>query len=434
MEAAVAPSPDPRAAARDVALTYGSDAEPGIRRRRAGRGFRYVWPNGRTVTDPAVIDRIAALAVPPAWTDVWIASGDDCHLQATGKDARGRKQYRYHDRWTACRDEVKFANLIDFARALPRLRGAVEADLGRRGLGREKVIATVVWLLDTTLIRVGNAAYARDNKSFGLTTFRDRHVRVEGSSLRFRFTGKSGKEWMLKVSDRRIARIVKGAQDLPGQQLFQYVDDDGERRQVTSQDVNAYIRDAGGGPFSSKHFRTWGGTVRALGLFAGLEVPDSERGRAIATNQAIDAVATRLGNTRSICRKCYVHPAVLEHWQQDRARRDARRHPPALPPHPRRPRPRRVPDAALARGGRRLTGAYEALRFRVSAAFFAEADRSALGRAAAAAPPLRPPFFAASLVSGLPRPEPDLLPPPESLLTVAQARRSASASGTPRSS
>jgi DNA topoisomerase-1 len=316
MDTAVAPTFDPHRAARDVALTYGSDADPGIRRRRAGRGFAYVWPDGRPVTEPAVRDRIAALAIPPAWTEVWIAPEDDRHLQATGMDARGRKQYRYHERWTACRDEVKYASLLDFARALPRLRAAVEADLGRRGLGREKVVATVVWLLDTTLIRVGNAAYARENKSFGLTTFRDRHVRVEGSSLRFRFTGKSGKEWMLKVSDRRIARIVKGAQDLPGQQLFQYLDDDGERRQVASQDVNAYIREAGGGPFSSKHFRTWGGTVRALELFAGIEPPDSKRGLAVATNGVIDAVATRLGNTRTVCRKCYVHPAVLDHWQR----------------------------------------------------------------------------------------------------------------------
>jgi DNA topoisomerase I len=316
MDAEAAPLATPHAAARDVALTYGSDADPGIRRRRAGRGFAYVWPNGRTVTDAAVLDRISTLAIPPAWTEVWIAPEDDRHLQATGKDARGRKQYRYHERWTACRDEVKYANLVDFARSLPRLRGAVEADLGRRGLVREKVVATVVWLLDTTLIRVGNPAYARDNGSFGLTTFRDRHVRVDGSSLRFAFKGKSGKEWMLKVTDRRIARIVKDAQDLPGQHLFQFLDEDGERRQVGSQDVNAWIRDASGGPFTSKHFRTWGGTVRALELFAELDRPDGKRGRAVATNQVIDAVAKRLGNTRTVCRKCYVHPAVLAHWEE----------------------------------------------------------------------------------------------------------------------
>ena len=212
---------------------------------------------------------------------------------------RGRKQYRYHERWNACRDEVKYSNLIEFARALPRLRKAVEADLGRRGLAREKVVATVVRLLDTTMIRVGNAAYARDNGSFGLTTFRDRHVRVEGSNLRFRFKGKSGKEWQLKVTDRRIARIVKATQDLPGQHLFQYVDEEGERRQVTSNDVNAYIRTAAEGPFSSKHFRTWGGTVQALLLFSELEPPETKRGLAVATNKVIDAVSGQLGNTRT---------------------------------------------------------------------------------------------------------------------------------------
>jgi DNA topoisomerase-1 len=318
METATVPTPDPHAAAREVALVYGSDADPGIRRRAARRGFSYVWPNGRQVADPAVLDRIAGLAVPPAWTDVWIAPGADCHLQATGKDARGRKQYRYHERWTACRDEVKYATLLDFARTLPRLRRIVEADLGRRGLVREKVVATVVWLLDNTLIRVGNPAYARDNNSFGLTTFRDRHVRIEGPSLRFRFMGKSGKEWRLKVTDRRIARVVKGAQDLPGQRLFQYLDDAGERRQVGSQDVNAYIRDACAGPFSSKHFRTWGGTVHALSRLAGLDRPESRRGMAQASNAVVDAVAARLGNTRTVCRACYIHPLVLARWQDGR--------------------------------------------------------------------------------------------------------------------
>lgn len=309
---------DPHEAAADVALTYGSDAEAGIRRRRAGSGFAYSWPDGGRVADPAVRDRIAALAIPPAWTDVWIAPADDCHLQATGKDARGRKQYRYHARWTACRDEVKYGNLTAFARALPRLRAVVEADLGRRGLGRDKVVATVVRLLDRTLIRVGNRAYARDNGSFGLTTFRNRHARVEGSTLRFRFRGKSGKEWMLQVSDRRLARIVKGAQDLPGQQLFQYLDAEGAPRGVGSQDVNAYIRAASGGAFTSKHFRTWGGTVRALELFSELGLPETKAGQARVANQVVDAVATRLCNTRTVCRQCYIHPAVVEAWQTGR--------------------------------------------------------------------------------------------------------------------
>jgi DNA topoisomerase-1 len=314
-----APVSDQRkASAAEVSLVYTTDGEEGIRRRRAGKGFYYLGPNGERLRDPAVLGRIRSLVIPPAWTDVWIAPQPDAHLQVTGKDLRGRKQYRYHERWTACRDEVKYASLIEFARALPRLRRTIDADLRRRGLGREKVLATVVRLLDMTMIRVGNAAYARDNASFGLTTFRDRHVSIEGSTLRFRFKGKSGKEWRLKVTDRRVARIVKGAQDLPGQHLFQYLDGDGARRSVTSQDVNGYIGSATGGPFTSKHFRTWGGTVRAASLFAGTELPDTKHGLARATNAVVDAVAARLGNTRSVCRKCYVHPSVLATWNVGR--------------------------------------------------------------------------------------------------------------------
>ncbi|MFO1141532.1 MAG: DNA topoisomerase IB [Amaricoccus sp.] len=247
------PPGSPEAAAAEVGLVHGSDTEPGIRRHSSAAGFTFTWPNGSRVTDPRVLDRIRALVIPPAWSDVWIAQSPDSHLQVTGKDARGRKQYRYHERWAACRDEVKYTSLVEFARALPKLRRTVEADLVRRGLPREKVLATVVWLLDNTLIRVGNPGYARDNRSYGLTTLRDRHVRIEGSSLRFRFTGKSGKSWNLKVSDRRIARIVRQARDLPGQVLFQYLGEDADQHSVASQDVNAYIRAAGGGPFSSKH-------------------------------------------------------------------------------------------------------------------------------------------------------------------------------------
>jgi DNA topoisomerase-1 len=306
------------ASAANAALVYANDGEPGIRRRRAGRGFSYLWPDGERVRDPAVLDRIGGLVIPPAWTDVWIACSAHSHLQVTGKDVRGRKQYRYHEQWNACRDEVKFSNIIDFARALPRLRKAIVTDLARRGLPREKVIATVACLLDATMIRVGNAEYVRDNGIFGLTTFRDRHVRIEGSNMRFRFTGKSGKEWRLRVTDRRIARIVKATQDLPGQHLFQYVDAEGERRLVRSGDVNAYIRAGADGPFTSKHFRTWGATVRALHLFSGLEPPDSKRGLAVATNQVIDEVSGQLGNTRKVCRKCYVHPLVLASWEEGR--------------------------------------------------------------------------------------------------------------------
>jgi DNA topoisomerase-1 len=311
------PTPAEEAAAA-VALVYCTDAEPGIRRTGPPMRFDYRLPDGARVTDADTLERIRALAIPPAWTEVWIALDPDAHLQATGKDVRGRKQYRYHERWTACRDEVKYGNLSAFARALPRLRKAVDADLRRRGLGRERALATVVWLLDNTMIRVGNAAYARDNKSFGLTTFRDRHVRVEGATMRFAFRGKSGKEWNLRITDRRIARCVKSMQDLPGQHLFQYLDEDGERRAITSQDVNAHIRAAGGGPFTSKHFRTWGGTVHAAVLLAGEPVPDARRGRAAALNRVVDAVSGRLGNTRSVCRKCYIHPRVAEHWEAGR--------------------------------------------------------------------------------------------------------------------
>ena len=311
-----------QAAAADVALIYADAREPGIRRRRAGSGFYYVWPDGARVREREILERIRNLVIPPAWSEVWIAPRADSHLQVTGNDARGRKQYRYHERWTACRDEVKYANLVAFARALPQLRRTIDADLGRRSIDRTKVLATVTRLLDITMIRVGNAAYARENGSFGLTTLRDRHVSIEGSTLRFRFKGKSGKEWRLKVTDRRIARIVKQAQDLPGQQLFQYLDQAGDRRGVSSTDVNAYIRDAAGGPFSSKHFRTWGGTVLALMRFSMLEPPDSKRGLALATNQVIDEVSRTLGNTRTVCRKCYIHPQVLSRWEEGRVADD----------------------------------------------------------------------------------------------------------------
>ncbi|MDW6023570.1 DNA topoisomerase IB [Mesorhizobium sp. BAC0120] len=304
--------------AEAASLIYGSDTEPGIRRKRMGKQFRYTDPQGRTITDPATLERIKRLAIPPAWSDVWISPSPDGHVQATGRDDRGRKQYRYHPRWTACRDEVKYSSLTAFARALPRLRRRIDADLRRRGLPRERVIASIVWLLDHTLIRVGNTAYARENKSFGLTTLRDRHVTVEGSSLRFAFRGKSGKEWKLRISDRRIVKIVKGAQDIPGQHLFQYLNADGSRGAVVSQDVNDYIRNAGKADFTSKHFRTWGGTTRAVEILATTERPQTKREMALVMNRAIDEVAARLGNTRAVCRRCYIHPLVLEAWQEGR--------------------------------------------------------------------------------------------------------------------
>lgn len=301
-----------------VGLRYCNDNEPGLRRRRAGKGFRYLDENGRLISNVRTLDRIKSLAIPPAWTDVWIAPRSDGHIQATGRDAKGRKQYRYHPQWTACRDEVKYSNLVAFARTLPDLRKRIEADMGLRGLPRERVLASVVWLLDHALIRVGNAAYARENGSFGLTTLRDRHVDVRGSRLRFVFRGKSGKEWKLTITDRRIARIVKGAQDLPGQHLFQYLDESGQRHSIGSENVNAYIRERSGGDFSSKHFRTWAGTVEAANLLKDTDRPETRHETARALNHVIDKVAASLGNTRSICRKCYIHPAVLDAWDDGR--------------------------------------------------------------------------------------------------------------------
>ena len=244
-------------AARQASLIYVSDTEPGIGRRKAGSGFSFVRTNGKPITDRKSLARIRSLAIPPAWTDVWICADPDGHIQATGRDQRGRKQYRYHPRWSETRDEVKYSGITDFARALPRIRERIDADLRRRELPRERVVASIVWLLDNTMIRVGNAVYARDNKSFGLTTLKTRHVEVEGAKLRFAFKGKSGKEWKLKLVDRRMAKIMRSIQELPGQHLFQYIDEASDRRPVRSQDVNDYIRDAAGGDFSSKHFRTW---------------------------------------------------------------------------------------------------------------------------------------------------------------------------------
>ena len=309
---------DPAAPRRPDDLAYVSDAEPGIRRRRAGTGFGFTSPDGKKITNKAEIARIKALVIPPAWTDVWISPDALGHIQATGRDQKGRKQYRYHARWSEYRDDVKYQNLASFAAALPRLRARMDSDLRRRGLPREKVLASIVWLLDNTMIRVGNPAYARDNKSFGLTTLRSRHVEVDGSKLRFAFKGKSGKEWNLKLVDRRMARILKDILDLPGQHLFQYRDEEGTRRMVHSQDVNAYIREATGEEFSSKHFRTWGGTTSATALFATVELPETKRETAKVLNALIDKVAARLGNTRAVCRSCYIHPRVVDSWSAGR--------------------------------------------------------------------------------------------------------------------
>lgn len=310
----VEPEPHP---AEQASLVHVSDLEPGIRRKGTKR-FAYVDAKGRPIVDEETLQRIRSLAIPPAWTDVWISPDPNGHIQATGRDQRGRKQYRYHPRWTAFRDEAKYSSLIAFADALPKLRRRVDADLRRKGTPRERVLAAIVWLLDNTMIRVGNESYARENDSFGLTTLKRKHMTVEGSTMRFAFKGKSGKEWRVRLVDRRIARVMRLLQDLPGQELFNYIDDDGERRLIRSQDVNDYIREAMGEGFSSKHFRTWGGTMAAAHLFEKVEVPDSQAGKRRAANATIDKVAALLGNTRSVCRTCYIHPVVTEDWAEGR--------------------------------------------------------------------------------------------------------------------
>ena len=316
------PTTAQKAAAAAASLRYVNDDEPGISRHGSGKHFRYRAANGQWIDDNTEIARIDALAIPPAWTDVWICPDVRGHIQATGRDKRGRKQYRYHARWSKSRGEDKFDNLRDFAKALPRLRRRVNLDLGKPGLPRDKVIAAVVWLLDNAMIRVGSASYARENGSFGVTTLHNRHLKVDGSKLRFAFKGKSGKEWQVRLTDRRMARIIKQIQELPGQSLFQYLGEDRSRSTVTSDEVNDYIRRVTGGEFSSKDFRTWGGTVRALALFADRCLPETKRETAVICNDTIDKVALRLGNTRAVCRKGYIHPEVIASWSQGRLREE----------------------------------------------------------------------------------------------------------------
>jgi DNA topoisomerase-1 len=294
-------------------LHFSSDEDSGWRRMRHGRCFSYRDAKGHSPS-PQQRHQIEALVIPPAWTDVWICGDPRGHIQATGRDARGRKQYRYHDEWTASRAHTKFDGLVAFAETLPALRDQVETDLRRRSFGLDRVAASVVWLLDNSLIRIGNPTYARDNKSFGLTTLRNRHVAISGQTMKFRFTGKSGKQWNLQLVDRRMAHLVKSLQELPGQHLFQYRDEDGYRA-ITSRDINDYIAEHAGADFSSKHFRTWAGTVRAHGLLVGQPVPESQRAQAKLLTGIVDVVANRLGNTRAVCRQSYIHPAVFEHWQ-----------------------------------------------------------------------------------------------------------------------
>ena len=306
-----APLAEPRASARSAGLRYSTDARPGIERRRQGRGFRYVDPDGKPIRDPAVLERIRALVIPPAWTDVWICVEADGHLQATGRDARGRKQYRYHSRFRTLRERAKFDRLIAFARVLPRIRRRVNRDLSGRRLSREKVLAAVVRLLELSLIRVGNDEYARLNRSFGLATMRDHHARVSGESVRFRFRGKSGRDHEVDVRDRRLAALVKRCQELPGQELFQYLDQDGEPVDVRSDDVNAYLREISGADVTTKDFRIWAATVLAFRALSGSEPPETEAAVRRNVLAAVRVSAGRLGNTPAVARSSYVHPAVL---------------------------------------------------------------------------------------------------------------------------
>ena len=296
-------------------LVYVANLENGIRRERLGDGFRYFAANGRRITSEKELARIAALAIPPAYEDVRISPHPNSHLQATGRDARGRKQYRYHPAWSEHRGEAKFSLLPAFAAALPAIRERVDTDLRRRNPSREKAFATVVWLLDNLFIRVGNETYAQENGSYGLTTLRNRHVNLEGQEVRFRFRGKSGKEWRLSYRDRRIANAIRRLQELPGQNLFQYLDENGVLQTVRSQDVNTYIREAATDEFSSRQFRTWAATKLAATALGAMIPEESQRGRTRQINNVVDDIAGRLMNTRAVCRASYIHPKVLEEFE-----------------------------------------------------------------------------------------------------------------------
>jgi len=307
---------NPIESAKSAGLRYVCDDARGIRREMGQLGFKYIGLNGKVVRNAAELKRIRALAVPPAWTDVWICADPRGHLQATGRDARRRKQYRYHPEWRTCRDENKYDRLQAFAASLPTIRRRTAADLARPRLPREKVLATVVQLLEKSLIRVGNDEYAKANRSFGLTTLRNKHVDVKGSTLKFEFRGKSGVLHSVDVNDRRLARIVKQCRDLPGQELFQYVDEDGRHQDVTSQDVNAYLKELTGQDFTAKDFRTWSGTVLAAAALRELDEAGSAAQAKKNVLQAIEAVAGMLGNTRAVCRKSYIHPAIIDSYME----------------------------------------------------------------------------------------------------------------------
>lgn len=303
---------DPADAAHSAGLRYVTDEKPGITRRKSGKGWSYRSPRGEKISKPEVIARINKLAIPPAYTDVWICPHADGHIQATGRDAKGRKQYRYHERFREVQESSKYEHMLEFAKLLPGIRAKCAEHMKLRGLPREKVLATIVHLLESTMIRVGNADYVKQNKSYGLTTLNDRHVKIENGELRFRFKGKSGKAWNLSHKDRRVAKIVRQCQDLPGQHLFQYIGAGGEQHEVTSSEVNAYLREIAGHGVTAKYFRTWTGTVLAAMALSEFEVFDSDAAAKKNVRAAIEQVAARLGNTPTVCRKCYVHPAIID--------------------------------------------------------------------------------------------------------------------------
>jgi len=306
--------PDTFVSVAIAGLHYSADFTPGITRKKLKKGFRYYASDGRPITDEAEIARINKLAIPPAYTDVWICPDPLGFLQATGRDTRGRKQYRYHPRWRTTRDETKYARMMEFAAALPRIRQRVSSDLSRPGMSREKLLAAVVRLLETTMIRVGNDEYAKENQSYGLTTLQNDHVEIDGSKIRFRFRGKSGKTHDIDIRDRRLAAIVKRCRELPGEELFQYMDDGGELRSIGSDDVNAYLREISGADFTAKDFRTWAGTVLAAIALRELKEFDSRAQAKKNIVRAVESVASKLGNTTAVCRKCYIHPAILDSY------------------------------------------------------------------------------------------------------------------------
>ena len=320
-------SPEYVDSAEAVGLEYVTDGMPGIRRKRHGRGFTYVGPDGNVIREREALRRFRALVIPPAWTDVWICPSPDGHLQVTARDGRGRKQYRYHPSFREQRDETKFERMFALSGVLWKIRERVEHDIALPGLTRDKVMATVVWLLEQTLIRIGTSEYAKSNKSFGLTTLRRRHVQIIGSKLRFEFRGKSGIVHSVAVTDRRIARVVQRCRELPGQELFQFVDDEGNRQSVQAEDVNAYLRDIAGEEVTAKDFRTWAGTMLAAESLRAVGVSATKKEADRNVLRAVDYTASKLGNTRSVCRKYYIHPALIEAYLEGSV----------LPPQPEKP-------------------------------------------------------------------------------------------------